>query len=578
MVIPSEADLMKLKKDELVAMASDLDVAVSGTKQDLAQRIIQHKTEAYDNETDRLEDVLYHTPQENADRSESPSGAAEEEATEENPTDEETEDSVESSEEVNEPETEGRNAAKDHVVFDELPSRLLVAGGLNPKVYLTTLATVFLLMFGYGFQDYYGQYFSFEGDDKKTVDCIHITYHSLGYGNSSKYDPTNEANIECAEFLGVSPNYWQEEMDAWIASLVGNVASDGNHTGFVWTQAGIDTMAYLGASTFNANMSVYGNPVAGDEFTQQHLGIWNGFAAGFPGGGNDTIESLLPGGNSPFAIYMPAGIVGHKPTGFLWTQAGIDTMTYLGATTFNANMSVYGDPVAGDVFTEQHLAVWNGFGAMFPGGGNDTIESLLPGGNSPFAIYMPSGIVEHAPTGYLWSHPGVPTMAYLGSSTFGANMSVFGDPAPGDVFTADHLAVWNGFTATVGGGNDTFASLLPGGDSPFAVYMPAGIVITEAEWTNQTPSVVNLTISSSPTEDGSGNTTYEAVYEFLDAQEDNDTSTVMWFVNGTYMTNTSTYSAALTNGSVLSVRVTPHDGLYTGSSVEAELVILVSES
>ena len=106
----------------------------------------------------------------------------------------------------------------------------------------------------------------------------------------------------------------------------------------------------------------------------------------------------------------------------------------------------------------------------------------------------------------------------------------------------------------------------------------AGIVITEAEWTNQTPSAVNLTISSTPAEDGSGNTTYEAVYEFVDAQGDNDSSTVMWFVNGTYATNTSTYSAALTNGSVLSVRVTPHDGLYTGSSVDAELVIVVSES
>ena len=574
-MIPSEAELTKLKKDELVAMAADLELAVSGTKQDLAQRIIQHKTEAYDSETDRLEEVLYHTPEE-AEASDSPSGAAEEVPTKGDSKKDSAEEPVASSSKAGEPETEGKKGAKDHVVFDELPSRLLVAGGLNPKVYLTTLATVFLLMFGYGFQDYYGQYFSFEGDDKKTVDCIHITYHSLGYGNSSKYDPTNEANIECAEFLGVSPNYWQEEMDVDRQSCWQR-CSDGNHTGFVWTQAGIDTMAYLGASTFNANMSVYGNPVAGDEFTQQHLGIWNGFAAAFPGGGNDTFEDLLPGGGSPFAIYMPAGIVGHKPTGFLWTQAGIDTMAYLGATTFNTNMSVYGDPVAGDVFTADHLAVWNGF-TLALGGGNDTFDSLLPGGDSPFAVYMPSGIVEHAPTGYLWSHPGVPTMAYLGSSTFGANMSVFGDPAPGDVFTADHLAVWNGFTATVGGGNDTFASLLPGGDSPFAVYMPAGIVITEAEWTNQTPSVVNLTISSSPTDDGSGNTTYEAVYEFVDAQGDNDSSTVMWFVNGTYVTNTSTYSAALTNGSVLSVQVTPHDGLYIGSSVEAELVIVVSES
>jgi hypothetical protein len=169
-------------------------------------------------------------------------------------------------------------------------------------------------------------------------------------------------------------------------------------------------------------------------------------------------------------------------------------------------------------------------------------------------------------------------MAYLGSSTFGANMSVFGDPAPGDVFTAEHLAVWNGFTATMGGGNDTYASLLPGGDSPFAVYMPTGIVITEAEWTNQTPVIQNLTINSNPAGDGSGNTTYEAVYEFVDAQDDNDSSTVMWFVNGTYFANTSTFSADLANGSVLSARVTPHDGLYTGSSVEAELEILVSES
>jgi len=57
-VIPSEAELTKLKKDELVAMAAGLELAVSGTKQDLAQRIIQHKTEAYDSETDRLEEVL----------------------------------------------------------------------------------------------------------------------------------------------------------------------------------------------------------------------------------------------------------------------------------------------------------------------------------------------------------------------------------------------------------------------------------------------------------------------------------------------------------------------------------------
>jgi hypothetical protein len=271
---------------------------------------------------------------------------------------------------------------------------------------------------------------------------------------------------------------------------------------------------------------------------------------------------------------MPAGIVAYKPTGFLWTQAGIDTMAYLGATTFNSNMSVFGDPVAGDVFTEQHLAVWNGFGAMFPGGGNDTIADLLPGGASPFAIYMPNGIVEHAPTGFLWSHPGVPTMSYLGSTTFGANMSVFGDPSPGDVFTEDHLAVWNGFTASMGGGNDTHQSLLPGGDSPFAIYMPSGIVITEDEWANQTPWVTNVSIS---VDESSESTEYSVNYLFMDNQNGTDNSTFIWYVNGTYAANTSTYTGALSNGTILSVRVTPYDGLYWGADVEAELLVLDDE-
>ena len=560
-MIPSEKQLMALKKDALVAMAEELDLPVSGTKQELAQSIIKHKKKAYERETNRLEEMLYNTPEEG----EGIPVSSEPKATNNNGT-------------KAEPTGEKGTSSTSNKVFEELPSRMQVAGGPHYKVYLPVLLTVFALMFAYGFQDYYSQNFAFDGDDKKTVDCVHITYYTMGNGNDTEYDPTNPENVECAEFLDTSPNWWQEEMDEWIASLVGNVVSDGNHTGFVWTQAGIDTMAALGASTFNANMSVYGDPVAGDEFTEQHLGIWNGFAATFPGGGNDTFEDLLPGGNSPFAIYMPAGIVAHKPTGFLWTQAGIDTMAYLGATTFNANMSVYGDPVEGDVFTEEHLAVWNGFGAMFPGGGNDSFADLLPGGGSPFAVYMPSGIVEHAPTGYLWSHPGVPTMEYLGSSTFGANMSVYGDPAPGDVFTADHLAVWNGFTLALGGGNDTFDSLLPGGDSPFAVYMPTGIVITEAEWTNQTPVIQNATINSTATEDGSGNTTYSVDYLFIDAQGDNDTSSFAWYVNGTYAANTSNYTADLSNGTVLSVRITPFDGLYFGEAVEAELLVLVPES
>ncbi len=551
---------MALKREALVSMAEELELPVSGTKQELAKSIIKHKKKAYEQETNRLEEMLYNTPEEG----EGIPVSSEPKATNNNGTKAEP--------------TGEKATSTSNKVFEELPSRMLVAGGPRFKVYLPVLLTVFALMFAYGFQDYYSENFAFDGDDRKTVDCIHITYYTLGNGNDTEDDPTNPEHIECAAFLDTSADWWQEEMDAWIQSLVTSPSGSGNNSGFVWTQAGINTMASLGASTFNANMSVYGDPVAGDEFTQQHLGIWNGFAASFPGGGNDTFEDLLPGGGSPFAIYMPNGIVAHKPTGFLWTQAGIDTMASLGASTFNANMSVYGNPVAGDVFTEDHLAVWNGFAAMFPGGGNDTFESLLPGGDSPFAIYMPSGIVEHAPTGYLWSHPGVPTMAYLGSSTFGANMSVYGDPAPGDVFTADHLAVWNGFTATMGGGNDTFASLLPGGNSPFATYMPTGIVITTEEWTNQTPVIQNATINSTATEDGSGNTTYSVDYLFIDGQGNNDTSSFAWYLNGTYAANTSNYTADLSNGTVLFVRVTPFDGLYFGEAVEAELLVLVPES
>ena len=574
-MIPSESDLLKLKKDQLVDMAKELDLAASGTKSEIAHRIIEHHKAKYEEETNRLEDVLYHSPTDEH--------AAPQVLPHTSPNDEGS--TVDS-----EPQTDKKNKGNDakgsskdsglapgqHTVFNELPPRVFVAGGFHFRAYLTTLAVTFVLLFGYGFQDYYSQNFSFEGSDKEVTDCIHITYYSLGDGNSSDYDPTAQANVDCAEdVLKISPNWWQEEMDAWIQSLLSGASSGGDHTGFIWTQAGIDTMAYLGSTTFNANMSVFGDPVEGDEFSEQHLSIWNGFGASFPGGGNDTIENLLPGGDSPFAIYMPAGIVAHKPTGFLWTQAGIETMTFLGATTFNANMSVYGDPVAGDVFTEQHLVVWNGFGAMFPGGGNDTIADLLPGGSSPFAIYMPSGIVEHAPTGFFWSHPGVPTMSYLGSTTFGANMSVFGDPSPGDVFTNDHLAVWNGFTATVGGGNDTFESLLPGGDSPFSVYMPSGIVITEDEWANQTPSVVNASISM---DDTSETPEYSASYLFMDNQNGTDNSTVSWYVNGTYAANTTTFSANLSNGTVLSVRITPYDGLYWGEVVEAELLVNETET
>ena len=553
----TETELMNLKKNELVEIAESLNADTSGTKAELTKRILTSEDQP-DVEPEQDHDELTATK-------------IEEETPEAQESDDE-EMQVNAPENSEDASVESTEPSGKEIIFEELPSRWLIAGGLRPVPYLSTIAVVFILMFTYGFNDFYSFHYSFEGDDKEYVDCARVTYHSLGDGNTSDYAPMEQANIDCAELLGISPDWWQEDMDAWLQSMLDSVSGSGNDTGFIWTQAGIDTMATLGASTFNANMSVYGDPVAGDEFTEQDLAIWNGYTATF-GGGNDTIEDLLAGGGSPFAVYMPMGIVDYKPTGYLWTQAGIDTMAYLGSSTFNTNMSVFGDPNDGDVFTAQHLAVWNGFAASFPGGGSDTYDDLLPSGGSPFAIYMPQGIVEHAPTGYFWSHPGVPTMAYLGSSTFGANMSVFADPAPGDVFTAQHLAVWNGFTLQMGGGNDTIADLLPGGGSPFAVYMPSGIVITEAEWTNQTPSVSNVTVEVNETTNTS---VFSCDYIFNDAQADSDNSTILWFVNNSYAANTSTYSANLTNGTTVGCMVTPYDGLYWGDSVESESHLILA--
>ena len=62
----------------------------------------------------------------------------------------------------------------EEIIFDELPSRWLIAGGLRPVPYLSTIAVVFILMFTYGFNDYYSVYFSYEGDDKEYVDCARV--------------------------------------------------------------------------------------------------------------------------------------------------------------------------------------------------------------------------------------------------------------------------------------------------------------------------------------------------------------------------------------------------------------------
>ena len=563
----NEKELMALKKEELVSIAQEFDLPVSGNKEELTKRILVHQKERYDNETKRLENVLYHSQEEGegllvSTRTPEASDAKNESI---------GVDASDSSDRETKIETTtvaGDGSVVNHIVFTELPSRRFVAGGYTFKPYLATLAVVLLLMLSYGFQDYYRTNFSYPGDDKTKVDCIRVSYYADGNGNDSGYDPMSQASLECAEILDISPNWWQEEMDAWLQSILeGTTSGDTNSSGFVWSQSGIDIVTYYGATYFNVNMSIYGYPSAGDEFTEEHLAIWNGFGAGV-GAGNDSLVDLLPGGAAPYNI--PNGIVDHAPTGYVWLQSGIDIVSYYGSTFFNVNMSVYGNPSAGDVFTENDLALWNGFGAGV-GAGNDTFDDLLAGGSAPFNI--PAGIVEFAPSGYHWLQSGIDIVSYYGATFFNVNMSVYDDPSAGDVFTQNHLALWNSFGAGVGAGNDTFVDLLPGGTAPFNI--PAGIILTSFELMNQTPLVSNVTLAVDNLTEPS---VYSFNYVFFDAQNGTDNSTVEWFVNGTYVANTNTYSANLTNGSTIMCIVTPYDDMYWGVPVQSDTLLIAVEN
>ena len=427
-------------------------------------------------------------------------------------------------------------------------------------------------MFSYGFQVNYSNEFASEGNDREMMNCYMTVYYNEGLGESPTkgpalevYDPTSQKNIDCAEMIGVSPNWWQEEMDARIQGMVDTTTSDGNHSGFIWTQSGIDIVAYYGGTYFGQNMSIYDDPIAGDEFTAVNLATWNGFGAGV-GAGNDTFDDLLAGGTAPFNI--PTGIVEFAPTGYVWLQSGIDIVTFYGDTYFSQNMSIYGYPAAGDVFTESNLAIWNGFGAGV-GAGNDTFDDLLAGGIAPFNI--PAGIVGFAPTGYNWLQSGIDIVTFYGDTYFSQNMSVYDYPSAGDVFTESNLAVWNGFGAGVGAGNDTFGDLLAGGAAPFNI--PAGIVITTAELVNQTPSVTNVSIVLDNTTTYS---TYSCNYDFVDAQNGTDNSTIAWFVNGSYAGNATNYTIVNTGGISLMCIVTPYDALYWGIAVESESVTIIA--
>ena len=200
-----------------------------------------------------------------------------------------------------------------------------------------------------------------------------------------------------------------------------------------------------------------------------------------------------------------------KPTGYMWTEAGIATMTYLWNLN-GANMSMYGDPEPGDVFTEAHLGIWNG-----RHGGLRRWKRLH--GRSYVGA---NGIVDTAPTGFVWTEEGLQTMAYLWALN-GANMSMYGDPEPGDVFTEAHLGIWNGATVAFGGGSDSMADLTPGGGTALALYVgPAGIV----QWSNLSdmPEAVNVTVN--PASPGPGDA-LTCTYEYSDPQGDADVSRAM---------------------------------------------------
>lgn len=447
--------------------------------------------------------------------------------------------------------------------FDELPPRLLVLGGANPKRTLTALGLAFILIFSFGLIERYDESFGLDlnfSDDKMFGDCLHYIHHVYGTGFAETYDTTNEVYIECIDYVNENHDWnytytwWQDARDAESQAILDAISAsgddDGDHSGYVWTEGGVSQMAVYSA-LFGQNMSIYGYPVAGDEFSAFHMGIWNGF-----GGTNETYEDLLDGGASPYNI--PGGMIAVKPTGYVWTEEGVAQMAVY-STFFGQNMSIYGDPVSGDVFTNQHLGIWNGFG-----GTNDTFEDLVPGGGSTFNI--PTGMITYAPTGYVWSHSGVPTMAYYGATFFGTNMSVFDDPSPGDIFRQKDLATWNGFAATMGEGNDTFVQLLPGGNATFNV--PAGMIMTAFEWINQTPMVTNVSVSN--TTEGEL-TTYTCDYTFSDNQGDNDTSMVLWMLDGSEVGNGTTYSGTVNSGSTIMCSVTPSDGLYVGETVASEI-------
>ena len=457
------------------------------------------------------------------------------------------------------------------IVVEELPSMTFVMGGEHAKWLIPACFVAMILISVYGGMvswdlQYADPDQTFDGTSREYHDCIMVNF-KYGSRNSTDHDPSHPDNIECAEKQGIDPNWSELEYQQWLDNLLSGltVADDGNHSGYVWTEGGIATMTYL-VSTMNANMSVYYDPASGDEFNATHLAIWNSATTDF-GGGNDSFESLLPGGNTAMAAYIgTGGIIGPKPTGYIWTATGIETMTILGAN-LGSNMSVYGDPAPGDVFTGGHLAIWNAATVSF-GGGNDTFEHLLPGGASAMLAFIGmNGFVEIAPTGFVWTEDGIGTMTLLGAN-LGSNMSVYGYPSDGDVFTQEHLGIWNGATVGFGGGNDTMSALAPNGQSALAAFLLTPIVL----WSNLTdmPIVANVTINpSEPTTSDA----LSCTYDYLDPQGDDDVSQTRWYVNDVF-TATNATELTLTVGDEVMCSILPSDGVNFGFRVYSEAVVV----
>jgi len=464
-----------------------------------------------------------------------------------------------------------RKSESREVSIEELPPISFLIGGDRAKWFIpVSLISILLISLLGGMVKWNMNYAdpdpSFNGTSREYHDCIAVNY-KYGSRNSSDHDPYHQDNIICAEKQGIDPNWSELEYQEWLTNLLSGFATDdGNHSGFVWSEAGIATMTYL-VSTMNTNMSVYFDPSAGDEFNGTHLALWNSATTEF-GGGNDTYEDLLPGGGTAMAMYVGlGGIVEHKPTGYVWTAVGLVTMEYLFSLN-NANMSLYGYPSEGDVFTNEHLGVWNAATVGF-GGGNDSFESLLPGGNSSMALYIgEGGIVAIAPTGFVWTEEGLSTMAYLFAMN-NANMSLYGYPSEGDVFTNEHLGVWNAATVGFGGGNDSMTDLVPGGGSALAMYIGAGGIVL---WSNLSDMPTAANVSINPTEPTASDV-LTCPYDYSDPQGDADASTIRWYLNGA-RTLDDAVPSELNAGDEVSCSVLPSDGTNPGFRVHSATVTI----